>query len=245
MKKEKIGIIGNGDFGKFLCTHLSKYFSLESFDREDIKKVYDGDLDQIQRINSVDYLIFAVTLNGLEDVCKKISGKISADIILVDVMSIKVPPINIMNEYFPANQILATHPIFGPQSGKNGLKNLPIVLTNVSLEDSLYLKIKQFLSEKLELNILEKTLEQHDIEMAYIQGLSHFIGRAIEVMDIKSYDTNTYSYTQLLKLKELVGGDSFELYKTIQNGNKYAVDIRKKFLQVLNDLEKSIEDKDK
>jgi prephenate dehydrogenase len=238
----KIGIIGVGDFGKFLEKHLQKYFEVEIFDRKILADISLNDSIQTDRINNVDFLVFSITLNGLEDVCQKIQGKIKKEVVLVDVMSIKVKPIEIMKRYFPDNQILATHPIFGPQSGKNGLKDLPIVLTNVSLSEDLYTGIKSFLLNNLELKVIERTLEQHDKEMAYIQGLSHFIGRALETMDIQDYESKTYSYAQLLKLRELLGKDSFELFKTIQNGNPHAKEIRENFLKVLIDLEKTLGD---
>jgi len=238
----KIGIIGTGDFGKFLQKHLSVFADIEIFDRKSLTDISLNDSIQIDRINSVDFLVFSITLNGLEDVCQKLEGKIKKEIVLIDVMSIKVKPIEIMTRHFPDNQILATHPIFGPQSGKNGLKDLPIVLTNVSLNEELYANIKGFLLENLQLKVIERTLEQHDKEMAYIQGLSHFIGRALESMDIQDYETKTYSYSQLLKLRELLGKDSFELYKTIQNGNPHAKEVRENFLKVLTDLEKTLGD---
>jgi len=217
--------------------HLQNYFEVEIFDRKSLADISVDDEMEAKRINSVDFLIFAVTLNGLEDVCQKLQHKLNKQIVLIDVMSIKVRPIEMMQSFFPENKILATHPIFGPQSGKNGLKDLPIVLTNVSLSEGLYIGIKTFLLEKFELKVIERTLEQHDIEMAYIQGLSHFIGKALEALDIKDYETKTYSYSQLLKLRELVGGDSFELYKTIQNGNPHAKKVRQDFLDALENLQ--------
>jgi hypothetical protein len=40
-----------------------------------------------------------------------------------------------------------------------------------------------------------------------------------------------------LKLRELIGKDSFELFKTIENGNSETLRIRQKFLANLNELE--------
>jgi prephenate dehydrogenase len=39
------------------------------------------------------------------------------------------------------------------------------------------LKLEDFFSEEsLELKVIEKTAEKHDREIAYVQGLSHFVG---------------------------------------------------------------------
>jgi prephenate dehydrogenase len=243
--KKKIIIVGNGQFGKFIKIHLEKYFEVEIFDREimvnlALKNISaDFSLEKIE----TDFIILAVPLPSLEEVCKTFENKISTKTIIVDVTSVKVKPLQIIEKYFPNNKfkILGTHPIFGPQSGKNGIENLPMVLTNVSLSEEEYLQIKNFLGKIYKLKIIEKTASKHDEEMVYIQGLSHFIGRALKALNIQEYETATSSYKQLISLKNLVGSDSFELYKTIQNGNPATKNIRKKFLEQLLKLEKDLE----
>ncbi len=236
--KKKIIIVGNGQFGVFIKTHLEKYFVVEMFDREKVNEIKTG-----FSILEIDFIIFAVPLASLEEICKVFENKISNKTVIIDVTSVKVKPLEIIEKYFPKSEfkVLGTHPIFGPQSGKNGIENLPIVLTNVSLDQEKYLEIKNFLSEIYKLKIIEKTVEKHDEEMAYIQGLSHFIGRALKALDIQEYETATSSYKQLISLKNLVGNDSFELYKTIQNGNPSTKNIRKKFLEELLKLENDLE----
>ena len=76
--------------------------------------------------------------------------------------------------------------------------------------------------------------------MAKVQGLTHFIGRAIVQMDIKSHLTNTKSYEQLLELKDLLAEDSWELFQTIQNTNPEAVKTRKQFTKAIADLENQL-----
>lgn len=241
--KTKIGIIGYGNFSKFIVPHLAKHAEVYIYGRADKKLELENILNKNIKAGSesdlanLDYLILSVPLNGIEEVCKFYKDEISKKTIIADVTSVKVKPLKLIQKYFKGYKILGTHPIFGPQSGKDGLKDLPMVLSNVSLSDDEYLKIKTFLSEKLKLKIIEKTPEKHDEEMAYIQGLSHFIGRALSVIDIKDFETATKSYGQLLNLKDLLRDDSWELYKTIQNGNPKTVKVRKDFLKVLNNLE--------
>lgn len=239
--KKKIIIVGNGQFGKFIKIHLEKYFDVEIFDREMVGNLAKPNFPPSK--TETDFIIFAVPLDSLEEVCKTFENKISTKTVIVDVTSVKVKPLQIIEKYFPKDkfQILGTHPIFGPQSGKNGIENLPMVLVNVSLGEEKYLQIKFFLSEIYKLKIIEKSAEKHDEEMAYIQGLSHFIGRALRFLDIQEYETATSSYKQLISLKNLVGNDSWDLYKTIQNGNPATKNIRKKFLEELLKLEKDLE----
>lgn len=231
MQKEKIkiGIIGKGQFTNFIVPHLEKYFEVYVFGREEKKE---------EVLRALDYLVFSVPLSSLEEVCKEVQEKVSEHTVIVDVTSVKVEALKILKQYFLNNQILGTHPIFGPQSGKNGIGGLPIVLCNVSLREEKYLEVKNFLENILKLRVLEKTAGQHDREMAYVQGLSHFIGRALAIMEVQDFDTATQSYRQLVNLENLVGNDSWELYKTIQNGNNLTKEVRQEFLKTLEKLEK-------
>jgi prephenate dehydrogenase len=227
-QSQKLGIIGNLNFTKFIVPHLEKYFQVQVFGREE-----KGESDLL----ALDYLIFSVPLASLEEVCKEVQNKLSSKTVLIDVTNVKEIPLQILQKYFPEFQILGTHPIFGPQSGKNGIENLPIVLCNVNLQESIYAKIKNFLSQELKLKVIEKTATEHDEEMAYVYGLSHFIGRALFNMGIQEYEAATKGYNNMIQLKETVGYDTWELYKTIQKGNNRTEEIRKKFLEQLEKLE--------
>lgn len=229
----KIGIIGNGSFTKFVTPILQKYAEVKVFDRLGA--------ENFSKEEELDYLVFSVPLNSIEDVCKKIAHKVSESTIILDVTSVKVEPLKILKQYFLNNRIIGTHPIFGPQSGKNGIEGLPIVLSNVNLNEDEYNEIKNFFLNILKLHVVEKTPGQHDREMAYVQGLSHFIGRALSILEIQDFETATKSYKQLLQLKELLENDSWELYKTIQNGNPYTMEVRLEFLKTLETLENRLE----
>lgn len=230
--KKKIGIVGKGQFGQFMASHLGNFFYVRAFGREEKSE---------QDLESLDYLIFSVPLQNLEEVCIEIQNKIAEKTILIDVTSVKVEPLRILKQYFLNNQILGTHPMFGPQSGKNGIMGLQIVLSNVSVQEDKYLDIKNFLEISLKLKVIEKTAGQHDREVSFVQGLSHFIGAALANMQIQDFELQTESYKKLLELRNLVGDDSWELYKTIQNGNQLTKQVRAEFLKTLQELEEKLE----
>lgn len=235
--KKKIGIVGYGAFGKLMHEHLQEFFAVEIFKRENLSLIKNGDELEVNRLRTLDYLIISVTLDSFAEVCEILSKYVSPKTIVMDVCSVKVMPVEIMRKCFVNNQIIATHPIFGPQSAAAGLENLKIVIHNVSTSSEHYLKIKDFLQHQLKLLFLEMSPEEHDNEMAYVQGLSHFIAKALEKMDIPDSAVATYSYKQLLKLRELIGKDSLELFKTIENGNPMTTQVRKDFLTNLQELE--------
>jgi hypothetical protein len=57
-------------------------------------------------------------------------------------------------------------------SGKNGIENLPIVLCNVSLDETEYEKVKNFLENILKLKVIEKTAEKHDETLCLLYFLN-------------------------------------------------------------------------
>jgi prephenate dehydrogenase len=235
----KIGIIGFGQFGQFITKHIEQYADVRIFD---VRKGKNKRLSSLQEVCDSDIVVFAVPAQNFEVACESAKPYIGNQTLIIDVSSVKVRPIEILKKYFPNNEILGTHPIFGPQSGKNGIEGLPIVLCNLSWSKGHYSKVKSFLSKKLGLKVIERTAKEHDKEMARVQGLAHFIGRALKTLDIKNYETSTQSYNNLVELKNLLKNDSWELFETIQKENPYAVEVREEFLQALSEIESKLED---
>lgn len=227
MQKPRLAIIGYGQFGRFLAKHLRPHALITPFDKQ----------TDPTKIKNAGVVIFAVPFADLPVAIQYFKPHISETAYIIDVTSIKVPVLDLLIKHFPQHHILGTHPIFGPQSGKHGIQKLPLVLCNVSVPTKEYCLLKQWLKKQLVLTIIEMTAEQHDEEMALVQGLTHFIGRAVTEMQIPSLTTNTKSYQHLIELQSLIGNDSWDLFLTIQNGNPKAASVRKKFLETLQSLD--------
>ena len=144
-----------------------------------------------------------------------------------------------MTEILPATvEIVGTHPLFGPQSGRDGIEGLRLALCPVRTTRNN--EIKKFLSEKLKLKVLEKSPVEHDREMAHVQALTHFVARALDELHVEESDLATVSYEELMRAARLVSEDSWELFQTIQKGNPFAETKRKAFLEKLNEIENRI-----
>lgn len=217
-----------------MATHLKPHAEVVAFDTVDLS------LSTLEQVCKSDIVIFAVPAQELENAVSAAVPYIAPGTLIADVSSVKVRPLQIFQKHFPHNELLGTHPIFGPQSGKNGIVGLPIVLANVSWSTEHYESICTFLSEKLSLRVIERTPEEHDTEMAHVQGLAHFIGRALTHLNIRDYETGTLSYHHLVELRDLLKDDSWELFKTIENENPYAQDVRKDFLETLHQLDEKL-----
>lgn len=236
----KIAILGFGQFGEFMMHQLSPHFDVCVYSRKAV--VVPAQVRSVSLVEAcvADIVIFSVPMSSFESLCIETAEKIPVSSIIVDVTSVKVPPISLLKQYFPKHQILGTHPIFGPQSGKDGIEGLPIVLTQVSVEPDTFKTIKDFLQNTLKLSVIEETAENHDAAMAHVQGLTHFIGRALAEMHIADSPLATQSYKQLIELVRLVGSDSWELFATIENDNPHAQPARKLLLDTLHTLETNL-----
>ena len=235
----EIGIIGFGQFGQFMARHLAPFFDVSVYDNADLKaeaaKIGVNWCDFENTANRK-IVVFAVPLGAFETVIKYAVPFLQNDAMCFDVCSVKVKPLELMKEILPETvEIIGTHPLFGPQSGREGIENLRIALCPIrTAKDE---KIKHFLSQVLKLKVLEKSPEEHDREMAHVQALTHFVARALDELHIENSDLATVSYEELMRAARLVSEDSWELFKTIQTGNSFAENKRKVFIEKLIEIE--------
>ena len=237
-----VGLIGYGSFGKLTAAHISRYAptliyspSLKPSSKLP-KNCHYASLKELAAKS--DLVILAVNLDELELVLKTIAPLLKPTCLVVDVCSVKVKPAELMQKYLPKTvQILATHPLFGPQSAseeQNGLAGHTIVVYPIRIKN--FTLIKLFLSQKLKLKVVEMSPKEHDKQMALIHGLTFFLARGLMKMNLSTTGLNTPSYKKLLSLAELEKHHSKELFKTIESGNPYAAEIRQKMIKVLTKL---------
>jgi prephenate dehydrogenase len=245
--KKTLGIIGFGGFGKFMTPHLLPYFNVFINDVLPLEKnVTDigASWGSLKEVAGKDVVVICVPVQFLESVLIEIYSYLKPHTLVVDVSSVKVKPVELMLKHLPSSvEILGTHPLFGPQSGKNGIVGLNMVLSPVRTRKTR--NIAKFLGQVLGLNILERTPDVHDQQMAYVQALTHFIGRAINEMDIPDVEQKTPAYQYLLDIKRNLGQDSIDLFYTIELENPYALNVRQNFIKELHALNERLEVQEK
>lgn len=236
--KHSVGLVGFGNFGQFIVKFLTPFFEISVYDRTDFSNeaknlgvVWSSLSDVVQK----DIVILGVPVQFLEPLLLEIKDLINPEALVMDVSSVKVKPLQLLEKYLPATtDIVGTHPLFGPQSGKNGIKGLNMVLCPV--RNTKIVNLSKFFSKQLQLNVLERTAELHDRQMAYVQALTHFIGRSINEMDIPDVEQKTPAYQYLLDIKRNLGKDSMDLFLTIELENPFAKEVREQFIEKLNNL---------
>lgn len=233
---QEISFVGFGNFGQFIVKHLTPFARVYAYDTRDFsQQASDLGVHWVTNIEEAldkQIVILCVPVQFLESLLQSISTKVKPGSLIVDVASVKVKPVELMLKYLPASvHIAALHPLFGPQSGKFGIQGLNIVACEVRYNR--FGHLVDFLSGKLKLNTLVRTPEVHDRQMAYVQALTHFVGRAVNEMDIPDVEQKTPAYQYLLDIKRNLGQDSWDLFLTIENENPFAAQVRQDFLNEL------------
>lgn len=234
----RVGLIGFGNFGQFIAPHLRKHCVVTVYDTRQIDaeaRSCSVRVGSLAEVAAQPLVIFAVPVQYLAQILADCRAFIRPDALVLDVSSVKLRPLALLEKHLPATaEIIGTHPLFGPQSGKQGLAGLNLVLcpTRTTRLEALAV----FCRDVLQLNVILREPGEHDARMAYVQALTHFIGRALKGMDIPDGAQKTVAYQSLLNLKNNLGGDSWDLFLTIERENPFAADVRERFLRELQIL---------
>merc|ERR1712192_380773 len=115
--------------------------------------------------------------------------------------------------------ILCTHPMFGPQSGKHSWNGLPFVFERVRLHDAA--SCEEFLQWWIQqgCRMVDMTCELHDECAASSQFITHFTGRVLHRLGLQSTPINTKGFESLLHLTDNTCKDSFDLFFALYKCN--------------------------
>lgn len=188
-------------------------------------------------LHEVEYIFFAVPISVLEQLLIEIKQYISGSAVLVDVCSVKEYPHEVMRKYFPANEIIGTHPLFGPDSTADGLAGRQIVVTP-SKESPAYKRlIGTFESASLE--TIYMSAEEHDRQMAWTLCLTQFIGRGLGSLPLPRNSIGTKGYFDLLDIVTRANADTMQLYIDMNKYNRFAGEMREKVIAGLMNIHKT------
>jgi len=229
-------------FMEFFTPHLTEYFDIYIFDRNAKNTQQIADLwvtpSSLEIAAGCDYIMLWYPAAYIGDLIRDITPFLQRESVVFDICSIKSSPAQDMLRLLPSsNHIIATHPIFWPQSGKHGITWLTMTISNVRCDADIFSSFTEIFSEKLWLKVVDISPEEHDREMAYIQGITHFIGRALKEIDIPNSLLATSSYSHLREAKEMVGNDSDALFLSIQWDNPFTQQVREKLMSEFERLQ--------
>ena len=229
----KVSIIGFGRFGAMLHALLTKGFEVDVYDKNPVDNAEVNEVSLEEALKK-DTIFIAVPIRDFEDLVVDISSKIQGEKTIIDVCSVKVFPKKVMIDNLPEKtDIIATHPLFGPDS----LKDSGSVMTMEAVRNSFkrYNFWKNYF-ESQNIIIEEISAEDHDMMAARSQGLTHFVGRVIDDFGTNQTRIDTEGYKALHKLVNQTCNDSWDLFEDTQNYNPYT----KKMISELNGSFKKI-----
>ena len=219
---KKVAIIGNGRFGQVLLKLLKDDFSVSIFDSKNSKTVND-----FKKIYENEVIFFAVPISAFESVIKNHKRHFKDSHLLIDVLSVKMHPKKVFEKHLKGlkTQALLTHPMFGPDSSKNGFKGLPIIMDKFKTDEENCNLWKDFFAKK-GLKVIEMSAQKHDRLAANSQGVTHFIGRLLKKFELKPTEIDSFGAKKLQEVIEQTCNDTWQLFNDLQNFNPYTKAMR-------------------
>lgn len=240
-----IGIIGFGRFGKLVADYLARDLDVFVYNRSDKSSdiVRSGAKPvSLEAVCQQDIVIPCVPISTFIDNLKSMAPLLKTGSLVVDVCSVKEYPVRWMLEELPESvSILATHPMFGPDSAADSLQDRKICLCRIRVPDEPYDKIKNYLRSK-GLIVIEATAREHDEQIATSLSLTHLIGRTLSECGAQPLDIDTEGYKRLLRILEVVERDTWQLFVDMHRYNPYARQKRLAFMKVMQEINARIEE---
>ena len=231
MKIKTIGVIGLGRFGTMAYQYLKASKEVRVYDANQKVLSKCPAARSFAEVVAADLIVLAVPISVVERVCHDMARLLKPGQLVVDTCSVKEKPIKIMLRELPEQvQILGTHPLFGPDSGKNGIVGLKIAVCPVRIQPGSYQVVLRYL-KSLGLITLETTPEEHDRQIARTQAVFHLIAQACKRLNWGGEDITTPGPETFFKLLKSVQNDTDQLFFDLQRENQHAAKARAEFIE--------------
>ena len=159
----------------------------------------------------------------------------------MDVLSVKSHAKETMLEHLPADcDVLCTHPMFGPESGRYGWNGLPFLYDKIRIND--VARCEKFLGiwEKERCKMIEMSCEQHDEYAASSQFITHLTGRILWQQDLVPTPIDTKGFQTVLNLVDNTCKDSFDLFFGLYFYNPHSQVLLKDMRDALARVERQL-----
>ena len=128
-----LGLVGFGQFGQLAARTLKAHYDVTVTDVAPGAKAQADELGvafgSLADVAASEIVVVAVPVVAMRGVLTAIAPHLKPGALVVDVGSVKMLPAQLMTELLPAHvDLVATHPLFGPQSAKDGLEGLRFVV---------------------------------------------------------------------------------------------------------------------
>ncbi|MCO5560171.1 hypothetical protein L7F22_013779 [Adiantum nelumboides] len=223
-KRLKIGLVGFGNYGQFLAKRMVRQGHIVlAYSRSDYSEVarrmkvqFFRDADDFCEEHP-EVIVLCTSILSTEAVIQAFPvQRLRRNTLVVDVLSVKEFPKNLLLQVLPTDfDVLCTHPMFGPESGKGNWDGLPFVYEKVRVgKGGREKRCDKFLNifTREGCRMVEMSCEEHDRHAASSQFITHTVGRILGKLALNWTPINTKGYETLLDLVNNTAGDSFDLY---------------------------------
>ena len=212
---KSVGIIGFGRFGQFASNCLRKQFKVFVTDFQDKKNEANKigvTYTSLEKCSKKDIIILCVPISEFEKVLRQIVPFLKKGAL-------------IMEKLIPKDcECIGTHPLFGPDTAKNGLNGKKIVLCPI--KTTCYPQVQKYL-KSLGLNVITTSPEEHDKQMAKSLALVHLLGNVILRTGMGKVEMSTPTHEMFIKLVDIVKNESDQHFSDMQKHNKFTRKTRK------------------
>ena len=174
-------------------------------------------------------VLVSVPIDSFEQVASEYSGYISDSQSVIEITSVKGPPVAVMHKYFRTNRVLGVHPMYGP--GARDLNGHNFILTPTNEAESLLAdKVQRYIEDRGG-KVSTMSPEAHDRTMSVVLGLPHLIALAsadtlLKLGRFESMEAlGGTTCKLLLMLADSVLSEDAELYASIQTNLEGIGDI--------------------
>lgn len=244
--KPSLGVIGFGAFGRLIARHAAPHADVFAHDiAPDVEEVaarLGAVATSLEHAASRDIVIVATPVPTFADILSSVAAHCRPGALVMDVGSVKIGPSVLMRQILPDTvDIVATHPLFGPQSARDGLAGLKIALCPI--RGDRHRGLSAFLRRQLGLQVIITTPEDHDREAATVQGLTHLIARVLTNMEPLPTRMTTRSFDLLVEAISMVRHDAPEVFEAIERSNPFSGEVRRRFFELAHRLDAELDNR--
>lgn len=227
MERKQIGIIGYGRFGRFWAETLAAFHDVWVTDTRQPTNQPSNFLPLSELCARVDTIFLCVPINQIEAAVHALRPHVRVGMTVFDTCSVKSHPARVMVDAFPGGELtlIASHPMFGPDSAARGVAGFPIVVWPLAGDRDTYRAWVAFFAG-LGLVPVEISPDEHDRLAAYSQGITHYMGRVLDELHLTATPIDTQGFKTLLTLVQQTCNDSLELFRDLQHFNPHTQEMR-------------------
>jgi prephenate dehydrogenase len=242
---ERIGIMGYGRFGRALGELLMESgFSISAFDISGVVGAEGADRPE-QLVARSDIVLLAVPIAAMRGALDELRPHLGPRHLVLDVGSVKVMPMGEMEAVLgSAVPWAGTHPLFGPTSLALGERPLRVVVCGSTQHPAAPARARA-LFEAAGCEVVEQDARAHDRAMAETHALAYFVAKGMMNSRVQLDSENAPpSSRAMLRTVEAVRSDAGHLFAALHLDNPFAEGVRRRFLDALEEIDRSLRETD-